>query len=154
MNQDLLSQLKPIELPNEVGFWPLAWGWWALILLVIAIIMAFAVFSYLRLKRTKAYREQIKQLHVLSDQWQSNKDDQILAQQLNLLLREATVRTPNKKLVSGQIEKWRGFLAQQDNWFTEEAAIDFLMANYRPVKKCQPEIWLKACQEALKGISK
>jgi hypothetical protein len=32
---DPLAQLRDIQLPEPVGLWPLAWGWWALLLLVV-----------------------------------------------------------------------------------------------------------------------
>ena len=39
MNQDLLAQLNDIQTPEPIGAWPLAWGWWVLI--IASLILLF-----------------------------------------------------------------------------------------------------------------
>lgn len=45
-----LAQLKDIHAPTEVSWWPLAWGWWALGVMIIAVI----VLAMLVIKKRRA----------------------------------------------------------------------------------------------------
>ena len=36
---DPLAQLNDIQTPSDVDWWPLAWGWWAVIALALLIIV-------------------------------------------------------------------------------------------------------------------
>jgi hypothetical protein len=57
-NQDaLLSQLKDIHLPDSVSFWPIAWGWWVLFLLLALLIFGSSVWIF-RYKKRNRYRKQ------------------------------------------------------------------------------------------------
>lgn len=58
-----LAELKDIHLPEAVSWWPLAPGWWVLIGLVAAAIVALIVAAYLR-RRTVRYRA-LKELESL-----------------------------------------------------------------------------------------
>ena len=56
---DPLKDLKDIQLPIEPGLWPLAPGWWLLMLAIIASI-ALVVYFYFKRKnslKTHAYKE-------------------------------------------------------------------------------------------------
>ncbi len=49
--EQLLQQLKDIHLPNEPTLWPLAWGWWLILSIVICLILALTAYTiYKRLK--------------------------------------------------------------------------------------------------------
>ncbi|WP_018416650.1 DUF4381 domain-containing protein [Teredinibacter turnerae] len=51
----LLAQLQGPALPDPIGIWPLAPGWWILLVLVIALITGTVVF-FVRHRRATAYR--------------------------------------------------------------------------------------------------
>lgn len=55
MQPDLFSQLQDIHTPQAVGWWPLAWGWWCLIalLLVVTVILIRAIFKHFKLRQAK-----------------------------------------------------------------------------------------------------
>ena len=67
MNADL-SQLKDIHVPLTPSAWPLAFGWWALVLIALIVLMAACVFLTLYWTgiRRATWRE-FKQLERLSD---------------------------------------------------------------------------------------
>ena len=50
-NMDPLAQLKDIHLPDAVGLWPLAWGWW--VLLILLVLIALTAFLMLRRHRQR-----------------------------------------------------------------------------------------------------
>ncbi|MBV1915190.1 MAG: DUF4381 domain-containing protein [Pseudomonadales bacterium] len=53
---DPLSQLKDIHLPDAPGLWPLAPGWWILIVLLIALVSA-AIYLVISYRRKNRYRK-------------------------------------------------------------------------------------------------
>lgn len=55
--EDPLAQLRDIHLPEAVGLWPLAPGWW-LLLMLGSLAIAFLVWYALKRKRAKRYRTQ------------------------------------------------------------------------------------------------
>lgn len=57
-----LDQLADILPPDAVSIWPLAWGYWLLLVIIIALI-GFSIFGTLQYRRTrKAKREALKNL--------------------------------------------------------------------------------------------
>ena len=61
--QSLLQQnLRGLENPDPIGWWPLATGWWFLIILVIAIMVVGAYFLVRNHQRNKYRKEALKLL--------------------------------------------------------------------------------------------
>jgi len=52
-----LDALKPLMLPDPIGYWPLASGWWWLLLLLLIQLLLLAAFLYRRWLRN-GYRRQ------------------------------------------------------------------------------------------------
>lgn len=50
-----LDQLRDIHMPEPISWWPLAYGWWVIIGLVVALIVGMVVARELR-RRTTRYR--------------------------------------------------------------------------------------------------
>ncbi len=152
MNQDLLDNLKPIMLPDSVGFWPLAWGWWLLFLLVIVVLLGTTGFFVQRYKKMANYRLIKKNLDDIKSNWSSQSNYQQLAEILNLWIRESYFLLGYKENITGQLDQWQSFLSNHHDWFKTAEAQDFLLACYRPVKHDNPENWLKISDELLKGM--
>lgn len=69
----LLAQLAPNRLPEPVGYWPPAPGWWALGLIVVALVLVCG--SLFRRWRRRAYRRQARrQLVQIAQQADSIQD--------------------------------------------------------------------------------
>ena len=63
---DPLAQLNDIQTPSGVDWWPLAWGWWAVIALALLIIVLTARAWYRHRQFTKAKREALTTLATFS----------------------------------------------------------------------------------------
>ncbi len=91
---DPLANLRDIHLPDAIGYWPLAPGWWLLMasMVVLAVIMFLAVRHY----RRNAYRrEAIRQLSNIHQQYLTasqgsarNNAGRVYLQQINRLLKQ------------------------------------------------------------------
>lgn len=55
MTPELLNQLHDIQLPEPIGWWPLAFSWWIMIFSVTSILIG-VLWYYFDLKRRNAYR--------------------------------------------------------------------------------------------------
>ncbi len=79
--------LRDIKLPTDPGFWPLAPGWWLLIvvLLILAIWLGIKWYRY-RVKKRR-WLEINQQLSALELSHQKNKDQQQLLTDVSVFLR-------------------------------------------------------------------
>jgi RNase P protein component len=83
MQIDPLAQLKDIHLPTPISWWPLAPGWWLLILMLIFICM-WSVKALTEKYRINLYRRQaLKKLsHIRLDIQKSNVEKLALVMEL------------------------------------------------------------------------
>lgn len=118
--QDPLTQLQDIHLPEPVGWWPLAWGWWLLIALAL-VLLALALWRWQVRRYRQRYRREALALlaHIYHDS-QSNQSEATTRrhylQQVNQLLRRTALTAlpqsvqPEVAGLSGQ--RWLEFLDQ------------------------------------------
>jgi hypothetical protein len=105
---DWLAQLAPEHAPPPAGWWPLAPGWWILLVLS-ALIIAYIVYRQLnptlRLKRAA-----LRQLKTLES---TASDNSVLARELEHLLRRYAVARFGRDMVAGLSgEKWIAFIVE------------------------------------------
>lgn len=117
--------LAPLHLPAEPGLWPVAWGWWAILALVILSIF-IAVFIYKRHKKRSLAKKTVLRLLKQSTHQQTNNKK---VATVNDLLRQVCLSYyPRPMLASLHGERWYAFLdnqhpsnkdnfqANQDDW--------------------------------------
>jgi len=109
MQPDFLSQLNDIQTPEQIGWWPLAWGWYAiialaLILMVIAIIL---LVRHIRINRAK--RQALKMLNALN---KSNNPRHVVSEVNNILKRVALSYTDRPQVAELSGEAWAHWLNQ------------------------------------------
>lgn len=100
--QDPLAQLKDIHLPEPVGWWPLAWGWWLLIALMLMVLGTLLWKGYVRRRRQRYRREAMALLeHAYRDYQLSDPDPaarrRYLQQVSHLLRRTALSALPDAR---------------------------------------------------------
>lgn len=63
--QDVLAQLQDIHTPESIGLWPLAWGWW-FIIVVFVLMIGWTIHHLLKInKRNKAKKQALTLLEEL-----------------------------------------------------------------------------------------
>lgn len=88
--QDPLAQLQDIHLPAAIGMWPLAWGWWFL-LITTCLIVAIAVFFIRRRISRNAYRQlALHELTIIQQKFNAQQPAEYL-QALSILLRRTAL---------------------------------------------------------------
>ncbi len=100
MNPETLP-LRDLHLPDPVGWWPLAPGWWILLALVlVALLLAWRVL-HLRRRRNAARRLALAELARLVAAGAADRDLARLASALSQLLRRAMLAYAPRAEVAG-----------------------------------------------------
>lgn len=153
--QDPLAQLKDIHLPETVAWWPLAWGWWLVIgLLLVALITGFVL--WLRHRRHNRYRHQaLARLEQAYRTYQETGDTAGYLQNLNQLLRRALLSAwpapESQRLTTLSGEHWLAFLDASlpgdSTEFREGAGRALLAGPYQPQPQADIEALHKLGQQ-------
>ncbi len=109
--QDELAQLRDIHLPAPIGWWPLAPGWYLLLILVLLLGGFAAIFLGRWYLNGRARRQALALLSVFQQQYQKESNREISAARISeLLKRVALTYFPREKVASLQGEDWIVFL--------------------------------------------
>lgn len=134
---DPLAQLKDIHLPDAIGLWPLAPGWWILALILLGLTL-YAVFLVRRRASNNLYRKlALQQLESLA------KTDPILyLQQLNELLKQTVLAcNPEANIAGLSGGRWLDFLdetmRQNDKQFSTGVGSVLATGPYAPKSEYQ-----------------
>ncbi len=111
---DPLAQLRDIHTPVSVDWWPLAPGWWLLLLLTLALLIV-ACMWVLRRYRANAYRRAARaELAQYFHNWQQNGDGLVYLQSANSILKRAAMLRYRDSAVQGLSgTAWCEFLDRQ-----------------------------------------
>lgn len=102
--------LRDMQMPDAIGWWPLAPGWWLLVLFVVCGIAA--VIFYIRKKLKDPKRFALRELKIIAERYDSSQDKAALLMECNgLLKRLAVTLYPRKKVAHLSGHEWLMFLA-------------------------------------------
>ena len=105
---DALMQLRDIHMPEPIGVWPLAPGWYV----VAAIVIISVVWCYGRYRRNRLRRRALALLDGYLLQYQREGNRQASAASVSLLLKQVALLYFPRDTVAGlQGELWLQFLA-------------------------------------------
>lgn len=138
MQQDLLYQLHDIQLPDPVGWWPLAFSWWILIFSVTSIFIGM-LWYYLDLKKRNAYRVVATQkMQDIVNSPVMLPIDKIAA--LNALLKQVAITAYGRKQTAGlKSQEWVTFLADNCNYIKQpESLLHDIEIGYKDQNKVLP----------------
>jgi len=116
------DQMHDIVVPESVSWWPLAPGWWVVLLVLAAVAVWGAVVVYRRWKAQGHRREALRELDCIDP-----------SQYSSLLKRVCMVEFERDEVASLSGEVWLKFLDRTvgGNDFTEGAGRDLLELAYR-----------------------
>ena len=109
--QDGALPLRDLHLPDPVGWWPLAPGWWLLLALATAALV-YGLYRAWRLRRHNAARRYA--LHALKryeTEFLEHRNPVVLGRQLSQLLRRGMLAYADRDAVAGLTgEAWLAWL--------------------------------------------
>ena len=155
-NAQALSDLRDIHLPGAVTLWPLAPGWW--LILVALLALALGVHLYLRARRRSLKRAAVRELDGIETSFSSSGDVACLALSLATLLRRVAIaRFPRRDVASLHGSDWSRFLVRTsgDRGLTLEMLHDLSLAVYAgpsaELEAPRVEAWTTAARNWIRG---
>src|SRR5690606_33417427 len=100
MNPEALP-LRDLHLPEAIGWWPPAPGWWLLLALLVLGLVLAARASFLLHRRNAARRVALAELARLKRDWDADRNPAALAASVSDLLRRAMLAYAPRHEVAG-----------------------------------------------------
>lgn len=123
--------LKDIHLPDPIGWWPPAMGWW-LSLLIVGVVSFLAIYGYKRLTRKTAVKVAQK---LLTEIRRQPVDAGRTLSELSALLRRTAVTSGKREQIAGLTEQaWLNYLDRSlpDSPFSQGVGRFLADSHYRP----------------------
>ncbi len=121
-----LDALRDIHLPEQVSWWPLAFGYW----LLLALVVVTVVLWYRRYRRFAIRRAASRELKLLASQFVTHNDSHELARAVNVMLRRTLLSLePRNEVASLTGENWikRVHACVADSGFTFSERVQQLL---------------------------
>ena len=153
MNEQLADlPLRDIHLPEPIGWWPPAPGWWTLLGLLLLLGLLIWIGRRL-LRRNHLRKHALRALEQIADEYRRSRDTTLLAHELSVLLRRLALSLyPRPQVASLTGEDWLSTLDRalvtsgREPGFTRGPGRSLLEAPYNP--SCQVDA------EALLGLTR
>ncbi len=128
MNPDALP-LRDIHLPAEIGWWPLATGWWVAIALVTLLALA-AVGFWLR-ERAKLRRLALQEISSLRRSYQDSGNGHAFLVGLSTLLRRVMLSVGQREHVAASNgQDWLAYLTEHGGELSSTAQRTLVETTY------------------------
>ena len=119
---DPLANLQPLREPELIGWWPLAPGWWLVLLTATIAIASLAVWFYRYWQRNAYRRTALRQLEELKALHTGGAAPVSYLRSINALLKSVAVIAYGKRQVAAQHgAQWLAFLERTASTKTEFA---------------------------------
>jgi hypothetical protein len=103
--------LRELHLPEPVGWWPLAWGWWVLIAIALFGMAYLVLRAWRRWRANRPRRIALQQLGKVQAAYRGGVDAVALSKQLSQLLRRAMLAYAPRDEVAGLTgQRWLEWL--------------------------------------------
>mgnify|MGYP000017630726 CR=1 FL=1 len=147
-----LSQLKDIHLPPAISDFPIAYGWWISLFMIIAIVVVAIYFFIKQRKKTAIQRSALQVLKQHYEDYKQDQDSQCFLQQCNSVLKRYCItHYPHAVSLSGP--NWANFLIcySQKTRFSDELISAISEGLYQPQCQYNADDLYKACVSWLKN---
>jgi hypothetical protein len=149
--------LRDLHLPEAVGWWPPAPGWWLLLALVALGSLILLRRAWLNWRRDAPRRVALKELARLEHSWRESRNPVLLASRLSELTRRTMLAYAPRQEVAGLTgHEWLAWLdrGMDERLFTEGAGRNLQELPYRragaPVSEVEVNGLLEAVRRRLK----
>ena len=148
MQPDFLSQLNDIQTPEQIGWWPIAWGWYAIALISILLIVLTTVLVLRHIKTRRAKKQALAMLNQLN----VAESPLIAVRQINDIFKRVVLSYVERSDVAELSGKeWANWLNQHS---TSGAKIDVDFVSLAYARTCQVEQANAYLQQTKTWISK
>jgi len=149
--------LRDIHLPEPIGWWPPAPGWWLLTVIVLVICFIAARWLIRRYQGYAVYRSATRALSDVRSEYQSHQDAKRLVEDLSSLLRRVAITVTTRDTAAGLTGlKWLEYLDRmigQAHFNTDKGRI-LIEAPYKPSVDISADEILRLCETWVTEVSK
>jgi len=145
--------LRDLHLPEMIGWWPLAPGWWFLIVLVASGLGYLLYQSFMKWRQNAARRIALKELARIQSEFKQGVDDISLAIELSELLRRTMLAYAPRNEVAGLTgESWLRWLDRglDDKPFSEGSGHNVESLPYRCRDAIEDDVDVEGLIKAVK----
>jgi hypothetical protein len=145
--------LRDLHLPEAVGWWPPAPGWWVLLGFVLLAVLLLLHKVWVRWRADAARRIALKELARLESSWRNAPNPVLLATRLSELLRRTMLAYAPRKDVAGLTGRaWLQWLDRglEDRVFTEGPGRALQEWPYRRADQATSELDVDALLDAVR----
>jgi hypothetical protein len=145
--------LRDLHLPEAIGWWPLAPGWWFLIVILLAGIVYLSYRSIRKWRRNAMRRVALMELSRIQREYKKGVDEVTLAIELSELLRRTMLAYAPRIEVAGLTGKrWLQWLDQglDDRPFSEGPGQNVESLPYRRPDAVEDDVDVQGLIEAIK----
>jgi HAMP domain-containing protein len=152
MSEDGELDLKDIHLPEPVGWWPLAPGWWGLLGLILLGLLAFGLWRNRR-RKFAPRRAALEELRKLDGDFSLPVPEKLQAVSI-LLRRTALTVWPREEVAGLSGTAWLKWLDRllDDGRFSQGPGRVLLDAPYRPQAEADWSEVSRLCRDWLKKL--
>lgn len=154
MNADPLAALRPLHLPDTVGWWPPAPGWWLLGIALIAVVTLGIRALRRRRRRSRYRRAALAELAACAREARASGDAQGFAANASAILRRAALhRYPRARVAPLCGDAWLAFLEESGriSGFRDGAGRVLGEAVYAGTLQCDVSALEELCRHWLKA---
>ena len=154
MTNSPLAQLRDLQLGEPIGAWPLAYGWYLLMILVLMLLTALGISIHRLYQNRKPKKEALKTLALIESKYRTNKDPAVTAYQITVLLKRLCFAcAPREKVAALHGEKWLNFLGNKP-WAKTLTQLSYQKNITCDLTPLFPEIkrWINTCNKRLKYV--
>lgn len=150
--------LRDVHFPEAISWWPLAFGWWILVcLLIIFIVTGWLWYQRRQQKKYSALTLAKEELFLVQKNYVEHNDPKRLIIDLSVLIRRLSISIfPRVEAAGLTGEKWLDFLddAMANNPFSTGAGRILMDGPYRPnVMPEEIEPLVKICDEWIDAVN-
>ena len=144
--------LRDLHLPEAVGWWPPAPGWWLLVLVVFSALGWLAYRAWRSWRRNALRRIAIAEIRRIQAEYRSGVDEISLAVELSSLLRRTMLAYAPRNEVAGLTgERWLRWLDQglDDKPFSEGSGQNLESLPYRRREAVEDDVDVEGLIDAV-----
>lgn len=134
--QNILNQLKPNHLPDQISIWPIAYGWWIVLALTLILLCIITILCVCYYKKTQYRRRALTIAKHISEQYQQHHDIKTFTSDCNKLLKQVVLSVfPRSEVANLYGQAWIDFLKNHcsECEYTDKAIGILGESQYKPV---------------------
>ncbi len=147
--------LRDIHLPEPIGWWPPAPGWWILAALLIAGTILVVAYTRYQRQRNRIRRVSLKAIDEIQETFHVHGDRTRLIRELSILLRRVCIsQYPRTEAASLTGVEWMSFLdrSRDGKSFSEGNGLVLMTEPYRKNPEIDANALLSCCRSWIAAL--